>query len=142
MPHTSGIPADRYLLPQPSGNSVKMQAEEVLVPQIRPEARRGCCQPGPPAYHSPPPPEGRTDGHLGRKSAPHNTASIIRLNPDPDRAGFLQRTFPPLLPQEARPEGGSLEVGSQRAFPLGTPLVISHPHLHPGDDSSHHYPIV
>lgn len=62
MPHTSGIPADRYLLPQPAGNSMKMQAKEVLVPQIRPEARRGCCQPGPPAYHSPPSPEGRTDG--------------------------------------------------------------------------------
>ena len=62
MPHTSGIPADRYLLPQPAGNSVKMQAEEVLVLQIRPKARQGCCQPGPPAYHSPPPPEGRTNG--------------------------------------------------------------------------------
>ena len=33
-------------------------------------------------------------------------------------------------------------MGSQRAFPLGTPLVISHPYLHLGDDSSHHYPIV
>lgn len=122
MPHTSGILADRYLLPQPSGNSVKMQAEEVLVPQIRPEARWGCCQPGPPAYHSPPPPEGRTDSPLGRRSAPHNTASIIRLNPDPDRAGILQRTFPPLLPQEARPGGGNLEGGFPEGFPLGNTL--------------------
>lgn len=110
VPHASGIPGDRYLLPQPSGNSVKMQAEEVLVPQIRPDGAAAglACLPA-----APPHPTTETD-RQGWLPPGKEVCSPL---------GVLPRTLPPLLPQEARPGEERLGAGSQRVFPL----VISHP---------------
>lgn len=102
--HTSGILADRYLLPQPSGYSSEMQVEEVLILQSKPEARRAAAEPGRPVWAP-----STTSPHLlsptrwtetekagcpvGEIFVPQ-CATSIRLDPVP-WLGVLGRPLPP-----------------------------------------------
>lgn len=124
LPHTSGIPADRYLLPQPSGYSAAatglMRPEEVLIVQSLLEARGAVTEPGLPVCgsHGHPHPSSRRPSRwtvrAGCPPAWHTTSA--RVNPVP----WLVASCPPSHCSPRKP-GQEMEPGvrSQRAFPLG-----------------------
>lgn len=123
--------ADLYLLPQPSGYSSEIQVKEVLILQIRPEARQG-HSPAWPACLRLLPPTRWTDrgGRLPHERDVRSQYSTsIRLGV----LGSPSSHSPPSSPREPGQEEGAWGVGegagSQRAFPLGTHLVTSRPTL-------------
>lgn len=121
--------ADLYLLPQPSGYSSEMQVKEVLILQIRPEARQG-HSPAWPACLRLLPPTRWTDrgGRLPHERDVRSPAQHLH------QAGCPGKSLLPLLPrlpQGAEPGGESLGGGRGSRFPTGFPLGNSLSHLPP-----------